>query len=69
MQPFSSQPNGRKTKIEQSAKRFIVFGPEVYPWPELYESWDQVVYNPSKAGIGLDNVSFDGIINGIVCSI
>lgn len=69
MAPSSGQQGGTKTKLKQPAKRLIVFGPEVYPWPELYESWDQVVYNPSKAGTGLDDVSYEDIINAIVGSV
>ena len=69
MTPSSGQQSGTKTKLKQPAKRLIVFGPEVYPWPELYESWDQVVYNPSKAGTGLDDVSYEDIINAIVGSV
>ena len=69
MTPSSGQQGGTKTKLKQPAKRLIVFGPEVYPWPELYESWDQVVYNPSKAGTGLDDVSYEDIINAIVGSV
>lgn len=69
MTPSSGQQGGTKTKLKQPAKRLIVFAPEVYPWPELYESWDQVVYNPSKAGTGLDDVSYEAIINAIVGSV
>ena len=69
MTPSSGQQGGTKTKLKQPAKRLIVFAPEVYPWPELYESWDQVVYNPSKAGTGLDDVSYEDIINAIVGSV
>ena len=69
MTPSSGQQGGTKTKLKQPAKRLIVFGPEVYPWPELYESWDQVVYNPSKAGTGLNDVSYEDIINAIVGSV
>lgn len=69
MTPSSGQQGGTKTKLKQPAKRLIVFGPEVYPWPEIYESWDQVVYNPSKAGTGLDDVSYEDIINAIVGSV
>lgn len=69
MTPSSGQQVGTKTKLKQPAKRLIVFAPEVYPWPELYESWDQVVYNPSKAGTGLDDVSYEDIINAIVGSV
>ena len=69
MAPSGGQQGGSKTKLKQPAKRLIVFGPEVYPWPEIYESWDQVVYNPSKAGTGLDDVSYEDIINAIVGSV
>lgn len=69
MTPSNSQMPGVKTKLKQPAKRLIVFAPEVYPWPEIYETWDQVVYNPSKAGAGLDDVSYEDIINSIVGSV
>lgn len=68
MTPSGGQ-QGSKTKLKQPAKRLIVFGPQMYPWPEIYEAWDQVVYNPSKAGEGLDDVSYDDIINAIVSSV
>ena len=56
-------------KLKQPAKRLIIFAPTMYPWPEIYEAWNQVVYNPSKAGEGLDDVSYEDIINAIVGSI
>ncbi|MGM9763096.1 MAG: vWA domain-containing protein [Candidatus Cryptobacteroides sp.] len=68
MTPSGGQ-QGSKTKLKQPAKRLIVFAPQVYPWPEIYESWDQFVYNPSKAGQGLDDVSYEDIINSIVASV
>ena len=68
MTPSSGQ-NGGKTKLKQPAKRLVVFGPQMYPWPELFEAWDQIVFNPSKAGEGLDDVSYDDIINSIVGSV
>ena len=65
--PASGQTS--KIKLKQPAKRLIVFAPQMYPWPEIYESWNQVVYNPSKAGEGLDDVSYEDIINAIVGSV
>ena len=65
----SSGQNASKIKLKQPAKRLIVFAPQMYPWPEIYESWNQVVYNPSKAGEGLDDVSYEDIINAIVGSV
>ena len=56
-------------KLKQAAKRLIVFGPQVYPWPEIYETWNQVVFNPSRAGQGLDEVSYEDIIEAIVGSV
>ena len=57
-----------KIKLGQAAKRLMLFAPQLYPWPNIFESWDQVVYNPSKAGEGLDDVSYYDIINAIVGS-
>ena len=65
--PASGQTS--KIKLKQPAKRLIIFAPQMYPWPEIYESWNQVVYNPSKAGEGLDDVSYEDIINAIVGSV
>lgn len=58
-----------KIKLKQPAKRLIIFAPQMYPWPEIYESWNQVIYNPSKAGEGLDDVSYEDIIQAIVGSV
>lgn len=68
MTPSSSQ-NGGKSKLKQPAKRLVVFGPQMYPWPELFESWDQVVYNPVHLNEGLNNVTYEDIITSIVGSV
>jgi hypothetical protein len=65
----SSGQGGGTVKLKKAAKRLIIFGPQMYPWPEIYENWDQVVYHPSKAGKGLDDVSYEDIINAIVGSV
>lgn len=67
MTPASGQTS--KIKLKQPAKRIVVFAPQVYPWPDLYETWNQIVYNPSKAATGLDDVSWEDIINSIVGSV
>ena len=60
---------GKWSRLNQPSKRLLMFAPQVYPWPELYESWDQVVYNPSKAGEGIDDAYIDDIVNAIVASV
>ena len=54
--PASDQTS--KIKFKQPAKRFIIFAPQMYPWPEICESWDQVVYFPSKASESLVDISY-----------
>ena len=58
-----------RTKLKQPAKRLIIFAPQEYPWPELYEAWEQVVYNPAHPGEGLDDVTYEDIIESIVGSV
>lgn len=57
------------SKLRQAAKRLVVFAPQEYPWPDIYEAWNQVTFTPSKAGEGLDDVSYEDIIEGIVGSV
>ena len=61
---------GPEIKLKQPAKRLVVFAPDnMYPWPEIYESWNQVVYNPTADTSGLDDVPYADIINTIVGSV
>ena len=68
MTPTSGQQVS-KIKLKQPAKRLVVFAPQMYPWPEIYESWNQVVYNPTADTSGLDDVTYEDIINSIVGSV
>ena len=69
MTPYNPQLANNMISLKQLAKRLVLFSPEAYPWQEIYESWDQVVYNPSKAGTEFDDVSYEDIINAIVGSV
>lgn len=33
--------------LTKASKMLIVCAPQNYPWPEIFEAWDQVTYNPS----------------------
>ena len=68
MTPTSGQQVS-KIKLKQPAKRLVVFAPQMYPWPEIYESWTQVVYNPTADTSGLDDVTYEDIISTIVGSV
>lgn len=52
-----------------SAKRLILFAPDVYPWTELSEEWDMVLHYPSTAGRGLVESDYNVIIQTIANSI
>ncbi|MGM9763097.1 MAG: vWA domain-containing protein [Candidatus Cryptobacteroides sp.] len=68
MMPSGGQ-QGSKTKLIQPAKRLIVYGKEVYPWLDIYESWDQVVYCPVGEYERLDVNVYEDIILSIVASV
>lgn len=55
--------------LKPAEKRLILFAPQMYPWLDIYENWDMVVYNPSNVGEELDDVGYQNIINAIVSSV
>ena len=55
--------------MEFSAKRLLMYAPDVYPWNVISASWDNVLHYPSSAGRGLNEVEFDQIIDAIAGSV
>lgn len=55
--------------MENSAKRLLLFAPEVSPWSEIAEDWNNTLFFPSNAGDGLEEWEMDEIINTIANSI
>ncbi len=51
------------------AKRLILFAPECYPWSDISNICDWVIYAPTPAGDGLLEVDFDMITDRIVNNI
>lgn len=47
-------------------RRLILFAPAVAPWTTIAASWPQVLHRPSRAGGGLGEVDFGGIVETIV---
>lgn len=43
------------SSLKPAEKRLILFAPQMYPWLDIYEKWDMVIYNPSNAGDQLGN--------------
>ena len=59
----------QSVRLKKAARRLIIFGPDAYPWNVLSDAWGQVVYLPSQAGKGLEDVEYDTILNVIANSI
>ncbi|RAY16040.1 VWA domain-containing protein [Actinomadura craniellae] len=55
--------------MENSAKRLVLFAPDVQPWTDIAEEWNLTLHFPSKAGEGLEEFEMDEIVNTIVNSL
>lgn len=51
--------------MDQSAKRLLLFTPDVPYWSTISDNWDNVIHFPSKAGDGLRSMTYSQIINSI----
>lgn len=59
----------RSAVMENSAKRLLMFAPEVYPWNDISDDWNNTIFFPSKAGDGLEEWEMDQIIATIANSL
>ena len=55
--------------IGSREKRLVLFTPDAPGWSWISETWDNVLHFPSKAGQGLQEVTYDAILNAIANSI
>lgn len=61
----SSQPG----RMDNSAKRLLIYAPEKKYWNTISDSWDNVLHFPSEAGKGLQELEYSDILNAIANSI
>ncbi|MCK2243807.1 MULTISPECIES: vWA domain-containing protein [unclassified Crossiella] len=55
--------------MDNNAKRLLLFAPEVTPWTDIADGWNNTIYFPSTAGEGLEEWEMDEIVNTIANSI
>lgn len=55
--------------MNHAAKRLVLYAPDAYPWTNIANNWENVVHYPSKAGAGLIEVDYHGILNAIANSV
>lgn len=49
--------------INEHAKRLAIFAPDAEPWNSISNNWNQVVMYPAKAGEGLDEITYEQILD------
>jgi hypothetical protein len=55
--------------MENSAKRLLLFAPEMEPWDRIAADWNNTIFFPSQAGDGLEEIEMSEIIQTIVNSL
>ena len=55
--------------MENSAKRLLMFAPEVFPWMQIADDWNNTLFFPSEAGEGLQEYEMNEIIESIANSL
>jgi hypothetical protein len=57
--------SGFATTIRKTARRLVLFAPDMYPWPEIGDSWANSLFLPTQAGDGLAEVEYDTILEAL----
>ena len=61
--------DGQMTGMEHSAKRLMLYAPDLEPWNGISEDWQNTLHFPSAAGDGMDDYTFTEILNQIAASV
>ena len=51
--------------MDRKSKRLVIYAPPKESWTTIASTWDNVLLFPSPAGQGLDNVTYDEILDTI----
>lgn len=60
---------GSASPMHPSWKRLLLFSPDVYPWNEISNNWENTLHYASKAGAGLGEHDYRSILDAIVQSV
>jgi von Willebrand factor type A domain len=61
--------SSQSAMMENSAKRLLLFAPDLEPWEGIAANWNNTIHFPSEAGDGLEEWEMDEIIETIVNSL
>lgn len=62
---WGSIGSDEESRMDQSAKRLLLFAPDAPYWNTIAANWDSVIFHPSIAGNGLNEITYQQIINAI----
>jgi hypothetical protein len=55
--------------LDPSAKRLILYAPDVYPWTNIANNWENTLHYAARAGEGLSGADYTQIITSLTQSI
>jgi hypothetical protein len=61
--------DGQASPMHSSWKRLLLYSPDVYPWTDIANNWEQAINYTSKAGEGLGDKDYKSILDAIARSI
>jgi hypothetical protein len=61
--------DGQTSPMHPSWKRLLMYAPDVFPWTEIANYWDQCLMYPSRAGMGLGDQDYRTILDAIAKSV
>ena len=59
----------QKGIMDDNAKRLVLYAPDAPDWNVVAQNWNNVLYFPSEAGKGLENLEYSEIIEAIANSV
>jgi hypothetical protein len=60
---------GQTSPVHPSWKRLLLYAPDVYPWTDIANNWDNTLHYTSKAGAGLGDKDYKSILDAIAESV
>ena len=66
---YDAWEGGQSGGMEHSAKRLLIYAPDLEPWRGISDLWSNTLHFPSRAGDGLEDFTFAEILNQIASSV
>lgn len=61
--------DGQSSPVHPTWKRLLLYAPDVYPWTDIANNWENTLHYTSKAGAGLGDKDYKSILDAIAQSV